>query len=248
MTESKSQVSSFWHGGKLPPYCWLSLKSFIDHGHAFTLYCYREVEVPAGVKIGDAESILPQTSIFYQQKGFGAGRIGGFTDLFRFKLLAEQGGWWVDTDVVCLSPTLPDQDMAFGWESEDLIGTAVLKLPRGHPLALELFQAAQRTVQWRGADFEWGEIGPRLLTQLVRDTKRLPIAAPTRSFYPTHWREANLVLLPEFTEHLIERTKTSFFLHLWNEVFRNSGVDIWERPPEGSYLSLLFARHGAARS
>ena len=39
----RTEFSSFWHGGELPPHCRACLKSFIDHGHSFT-----RVPLPTG--------------------------------------------------------------------------------------------------------------------------------------------------------------------------------------------------------
>src|SRR5947208_2583766 len=131
----RTEFSSFWHGGELPPHCRVCLKSFIDHGHTLTLYCYRDVDVPAGVQVRDAEEILPRTDIFSYERGPGKGSISAFSNVFRYKLLAERGSWWVDVDVLCMSDKMPAQAVAFGWESEEALGTAILKLPIGHPLA-----------------------------------------------------------------------------------------------------------------
>src|SRR5262249_54280435 len=44
-----------------------------------------------------------QDKVFvYQAEGFGKGSPSAFSNYFRYKLLAEKGGWWIDTDVVRL--------------------------------------------------------------------------------------------------------------------------------------------------
>jgi hypothetical protein len=132
-------VNSFWHGPSLPPNSWLCLKSFIDRGIAVFLYCYEPVEVPPGVELRDASQILPSSRLFAYRTGPGLGSVAGFSDLFRYKQLLERGGWWIDTDVLCLQPTLPSQEVVFGWETEHVLGTAVLKFPRGHRLVEKLY-------------------------------------------------------------------------------------------------------------
>jgi hypothetical protein len=238
------EFSSFWHGGEFPPHCWICLKSFIDHGHNLTLYCYRDLGVPAGVQIRDAEEILPATSIFYYEKGPGTGSISAFSNVFRYKLLADRGGWWVDVDVLCMSDNLPEQDIAFGWESEQALGTAILKLPIGHSLSTQLFRSAMDIVTKRGSELEWGEIGPRLFLRLVSECGLLSLASPVSVFYPIEWTEAHLMLLPEQCDALLERTTKSSFLHLWNEVFRRGNFNL-SKPPAGSFLSSIFARYSS---
>jgi hypothetical protein len=242
MSNYRTEFASFWHGGELPPHCWICLKSFIDHGHGLTLYCYHDIEVPAGVQVGDAEEVLPKTSIFYYENGPGAGSISAFSNIFRYKLLADKGGWWVDVDVLCMSDGLPQQDIVFGWESEQALGTAVLKLPLGHSLSAQLFRSATEIVTTRGSELEWGEIGPRLFLKLVSESGLLPLASPISVFYPIGWPEAHLMLLPEHRDTLLERASKSTFLHLWNEMFRRGNFDL-SRPSTDSFLSSIFARY-----
>ncbi len=239
----RTEFSSFWHGGELPPHCRACLKSFIDHGHSFTLYCYREMEVPAGIQLRDAAEILPATGIFYYEQGPGKGSIGAFANTFRYKLLADRGGWWVDVDVLCMSDNVPEQDIAFGWESEEVLGNAILKLPIGHPLSEQLFRSAMEIASQRGSKLEWGETGPRLLLRLVSEGGLLSLASAASVFYPIRWTEAHLMLLPEHRERLLERTTNCTFLHLWNEVFRRGNFDL-SKPPAGSFMSTVLARYG----
>ena len=42
-------VTSLWVGGELPLMSVLCIKSFLDHGHAFQLFSYRNYDnIPAG--------------------------------------------------------------------------------------------------------------------------------------------------------------------------------------------------------
>ena len=92
---------SFWLGNVLSPYEKMCIRSFIDHGHTFHLYTYSsQLEVPDGVELKDAAELLDLSEYFTQNKGVGTGSHAPFSDLFRYKLLAQRGGWWVDTDVV----------------------------------------------------------------------------------------------------------------------------------------------------
>ena len=50
----------------------LSACSFLAHGHSYHLYVYSEVKnVPAGVRIIDANEILPNKDIFISGGGAG---------------------------------------------------------------------------------------------------------------------------------------------------------------------------------
>lgn len=55
------RFQSFWHGRPLSAYEQLALRSFLDLGHEFVLFTYdAELEVPAGVRVERAESVLPR--------------------------------------------------------------------------------------------------------------------------------------------------------------------------------------------
>ena len=73
------------------------MASFLAHGHDYHLYRYGDLEdVPTGVKIKDANSVIPESDIFTYDGGSHA----GFADWFRHKLVCQTGQFWVDTDIV----------------------------------------------------------------------------------------------------------------------------------------------------
>jgi hypothetical protein len=106
---------SFWHGEALSPYELFCLKSFIACGYAVDLYTYDvNLVVPAGVRVCDAAELASRDEVFvYQSEGLGKGSPSAFSNYFRYKLLAEKGGWWIDTDVVCLTDRIPVVDEFF---------------------------------------------------------------------------------------------------------------------------------------
>lgn len=98
-------IQSLWIGNRLSAMERLAIQSFLANGHDFHLYCYNDVEgLPAGTVVRDGNDILPESRIFAYADGFAKGSHAAFSNHFRYKLLLERGGWWVDTDVVCLRP------------------------------------------------------------------------------------------------------------------------------------------------
>lgn len=236
-------IRSFWHRGPLPVRTWLCLKSFIDHGHRFVLYSYDEPRVPPGVLLLDARTILPESDVFLYATGPGQGSVAAFSNVFRYKLLWEYGGWWVDTDVLCLDRPLPENEMAFGWESDAALCNAVVKLPRRHWLAERLYDRSNEILKTRKDKLEWGEIGPRLFKQVVVEADLVDHALPKNTFYPIHWDEFDLMERPEDLACVQARVKESTFVHLWNEMRRRSALDPSALPAEGSYLSHMCIKH-----
>jgi hypothetical protein len=83
----------------------LCIKSFMAHGHNFHLYTYTPVTgVPEGCIVKDGCEILGSDMIFTYPNGPERGSYGGFANMFRYKLLFDRGGYWVDLDIVCLKP------------------------------------------------------------------------------------------------------------------------------------------------
>ena len=98
-------INSLWIGRPLGLIEQLSIASFLRNGCEYHLYCYEKIEgVPAGAIVRDASEILPASEIFYYSHGLGKGSVAAFANLFRYKLLFKRGGWWMDTDMVCLRP------------------------------------------------------------------------------------------------------------------------------------------------
>src|ERR1041385_3961243 len=101
-------IQSLWIGPRLSAMERACLASFLRHGHEVHLYTYNDVDgVPPGVIVRDGSEILPPERIFsYREHD----TVSGFSNFFRYKLLSERGGWWVDTDVICLEPFTFDGD------------------------------------------------------------------------------------------------------------------------------------------
>ena len=237
-----ARFQTFWHGSPLSPYQQLCLKSFVDHGHELTLYSYNSIEVPAGVELRDAAEFFPRDRVFFYSSGPGAGSVSAFSNLFRYRLLHDNGCWWTDADVICLSRDVPETDIVFGWQdrSHALIGSAILKFPRGHHVVAELYNAAQEL----GADVEWGQAGPDLVTQVLKQHALEHLAMDVSLIYPLAPGEAIHALMPAHRDAIREKVSGAVFLHLWNEILRRSSVLHAVAPPPGSFLSELFEKHG----
>ncbi|NKC33833.1 glycosyltransferase family 32 protein [Falsiroseomonas selenitidurans] len=234
-------LRSFWHGGPLSPYEVLCLTSFLHHGHAVELFTYDPaIRAPDGVVRRDAAEILPDTPVFAYATGLGRGSFAAFSNLFRYRLMQREPGWWVDADVLCLSPTLPEAASFFAWEAPDqaLVGTAVMRLGPGDPLTERLL-AAQDAFQ---PDQPWASGGPQLVTAAVRATGRT--AQDWRICYPWHFSRAFDVFDPAATPAVEAAVQGAQMQHLWHEMFRCGGLPKHLRPPPGSYLDGVCRRHG----
>jgi hypothetical protein len=231
---------SFWWGDTLTRYAAVCLQSFIDRGHAVDLYSFnRDVTVPAGVRVRDARELFALEDMFFYRKGRGRGSPSAFSNLFRYKLLAERGGWWVDTDVVCLARELPPFDIFFARQDENVINCAVLHFPAGHAAMIQCFDEAQRA----GREIAWGTTGPRLFTRVLDGLGMSHHALDSAICYPLPWRQALDALNPECTGTISANAASSLFFHLWNEIYRRQAIDQNVLPPDGSFLRKIAERH-----
>jgi hypothetical protein len=138
-----------------------------------------------GIHSGRTRDIVSLERILLQARR-GGRQLGGFSNLFRYKLLLDRGGWWVDTDVLCLSANLPENRYTFAWEEAGSIGTAILRLDKASQVAERLYAAAERTIQLKQESVAWGDIGPVLLTKCMAEESFEHQAPPSRCFYPLH--------------------------------------------------------------
>jgi hypothetical protein len=238
-----ARFQSFWLGNVLPPCPILCMKSFIDHGHEYDLYSYSSPSVPEGVRLLDANEILPSSEIFLYRHGTGRGSAAGFANMFRYRLLMLRGGWWVDTDVVCLSSKVPEDEVFLERESEDLICNAVLKFPKDHAFVKALYEKSREA----GKEVTWGQTGPQLITALAKQMGLWDQAEMQKYAYPIHYEDAFLPVTALGRSATYEKTRSAPFLHLWNEIFRLNGSLALHNPPDGSFLADLYRKHGVQR-
>jgi hypothetical protein len=241
--QGMARVQSFWHGRSIPHAQRLCMRSFLDHGHAYDLYSYGRPAVPPGVRVLNADEILPRSSVFCYRAGPGAGSVSGFANMFRYRLLMLRGGWWVDTDVLCLSPHVPEGDLYIEREDERTIGNAVMCAPAGHWLPTLLYERSLRA----GDRVTHGQTGPALLTSLMREAGLWHRARPPGPAFPIHYDDAFLPVTAAGRDAAYEKTRDACFVHLWNEVFRRARSMALHNPPAGSFLADAYQRHHVGR-
>ena len=238
------------------------MSSFLANGHAVLLHVYdAPAGVPEGVQLVDAATTLQRRHLFRMK---GSNSVAGFADWFRFQLLHDQGGVWVDTDVVCLKPLAYPQPEVFGWQDQNTINVAVLGLPAGHELArwmVECWHHPDRLLPYdpprrrrhkllrrlRPGDsrpyIEWGEFGPYGFTLAARHLGYERLALPYWHFYPIGYDNWHTIFDDTLRDnpHL---TEASCALHLWNEMARREpGFDKNGPFPPGSLFEQLCARY-----
>ena len=235
-------IQTLWVGNKLSTMERLCLASFVQNGHPIELYTYEEIEnVPDGVIIRDGNEILSRDMIFEYKnhKSFS-----GFSNYFRYKLLTEKGGWWVDTDVVCLKPFDFSDPLIFCSEEvlplgqgNTHIGSCVIKAPANNVLTKDAFEICMNK---KPEDLVWGEIGPGLVKAMVEKYNMQGFVKKPAFFCPIPG-----ILWHAFLDGSvdIQFKEETYAVHLWNEMWRRNSIDKDKDFHPNSYYEKLKRRY-----
>ena len=227
ISDDNKVIQSMWIGDKLSTMEQLAIKSFLANGHEFHLYTYDDVKgIPQGTTIKDGNEIIPKSEIFcYSSDGFHKGSVSSFSNWFRYKLLFDKGGWWVDTDNVCLKPFNFESDYVFSSEWQDdnkvkdcLINAAPIKAPKGSDVMKYCWE---RTQEIGKDNLKWGQIGPKLVRESVEKHNLTDYVRNGDTFCPVNWWVTKALV-----EGGIDKiSDDSYSIHLWNEKWRNYEID-----------------------
>ena len=186
----------------------------------YHLYTYGYISnVPDGAIVKDGREILAESRIFQYRdhKSYS-----GFSNFFRYKLLLERGGWWVDTDTICLKPfDLPDEYVFASETVEQLsyVNCGVVKAPRDSPVMSYAWSICETKESSR---LVWGEVGPKLMAESVKKLSVERFVVAPQVFCPISYRDWAAVLDPARVWSFGDDV---YAVHLWNEMWRRDGRD-----------------------
>jgi len=195
--EQDKVANSLWIGEKLLPQHLMSINSWLKHGWKYNLYIYGEVSnIPPGVNIFDGNVILPESEIWYYNKGFNKGSPSGFSNEFRFTLLNTLGGLWVDTDVVLLKDFNLDKEYIFiseRNENGEIHPTSSVIYSDSYRVNFpqkQIWSEAIDNISYRNkARVIHGETGPQLVTYLVNKYNLEKYVLSPNAFCSIGWHE-----------------------------------------------------------
>jgi len=157
---SDNRIHLLWIGNHLSLLEKVCLASFIGQGYTCWLWAYDPGladQVMDQVVLRNAGEIIPPDQVFrYSQGnefGHGKGSYAGFSDLFRYKVLFEYGGWWSDMDVICLKP-LPE-GKPYVFRKHDVLPVVgnLMKVPPRSPLMQACYQRTRHLVHSENRDW-----------------------------------------------------------------------------------------------
>lgn len=207
-------IQSLWIRGELSNNELLSIRSYLYHEHDFHLYTYEVPKnVPPKTIIKDANEIIPRTKIFKDSENSPA----GFSDWFRFKLLYEKGGWWVDLDTVCLRPFDIENKYCFSTEV-DALGPVLVNATyiKSRAKAGFLKECLEFIEKKEIKDIRFGEFGLTLYRKILLKYEIVDFIKSPEAFCPINWFDLSNLL----TQYDYTPSENTYAIHLWNHIWK----------------------------
>lgn len=212
-----------WIGIDLSGLELLTISSFLDQGYEFWLWKYDDIQtqLPEGVVVKNAAEIIPEAQIFSyknsNQWGHGKGSLAGFSDIFRYRLLYEYGGWWTDMDITCLR-RLPEKSIeGYVFRKHPklpLVGN-IMHVPAKSDLMKNCFEKAISTVDEHNTD--WFKPIQILIDEVRKQDLQKHIVD---HLAPPDWWDTIVPFM-----YSAKNVPNTPLIHWMNEEWRTRGID-----------------------
>lgn len=232
---SKIVVKSLWIGPKLSDLEILSIKSFLKCGHRMHLYTYHPIEnipkhkdllIKDGNKIIKYEELINLKSLQLP-----------FSDIFRYKMLYEKGGYWVDLDMICLKKLNFSDKFIFSSENtiqkgqfRNRKGTfqpniGILKAPRKSQFYKDVFVACVKEVNKKiKNNIQFMVILKKFITKYGYEK----YVKPPNHFCPLNWWHTKEAFYPPCCKEkygtssyeIKDILDNSYTIHMWRSIMK----------------------------
>ena len=108
MKKNIYNTANFFWEGELTIYEKTAIYSFVNNGFFVNLWTFsnskiiNQLENKNNIEIKDANLIISKKNLGKFTQNSQRNNLSSFSNLFRYKILNEFGGWWFDTDCICL--------------------------------------------------------------------------------------------------------------------------------------------------
>lgn len=220
--------STFW-SGKISLREYVCINSFLVKSHNFCVYSYEELKnLPKGVKLKDAAEIVSKEEYLLYKERL-PNLWATFSDKFRYNLLYKKGGWWVDTDIICLKKEfdIKSEDTFICYQDNKELNNAVLKFPKGDAImkfCVEHIKDWEIANNFEYKKLSWGEFGPPLVSKAVKSINRIDEAYSYKYAYPIQMKNTLDIFRKDKNKLTLNNLSDSYFSHLWNEILKRERI------------------------
>jgi hypothetical protein len=248
--EARDPIHCFWSDALPSGMAHLALRSMIRQGHPVKLYTYDDVAtmqalVPPGVMVADAGSVVPKSTYHH---ALVHSEIRYFSDIFRYAVLQEFGGWWLDVDIVLVKPLDFASEHVFstqwsGVENGHVCVGGVMRAPKGSLHMANLYALSLQRL-FSEKRVEYGAVGPLLLSEyllLSNDGNLLSSILPPTAFNAIDGSEVDLLVSESRDGFEILSDPRVSGVHLWGKMWDERGLRLDSVPDESvaGYLKKL---------
>lgn len=195
--ENIETIHAIWLGDCLPPLAHVCIDDWRKQGYKYRLWLETDSKIKSW--IGGCE---------FAQKCYDKGLYAFVTDYLRLKILAEEGGLYLDTDVTIDKnpfPLFKQYDFCVGYESECQVGTAIIYANKKSTHLASLIDFYENEIM--GSELY---MGPDIMTYIIeKDVQNNKLKVFEQTFFYDYSGE-KISYLPNPRRYM-----THWFQHSW---------------------------------
>lgn len=245
-----SPIHYFWVGERFTAMELLTFRSCHKQQHQPVVWCYEAIHnAPPYVTLANAADLLPRETFEHYRDNLQL-PLANISDIFRYALLHEVGGYYSDTDVIIMRnlDTIPEEEFfcstfEYGWG--ECANGCFMKIKAGSQAARALVAECQlrlAEIEARGRnDIHYCHLWPFVVQKCAGE---LPVKTLGYDYFnPISWKWVKELivykkpnrkfllktkirkLLPRFEARGYGLTKNTYAIHLCNEMWKQNGID-----------------------
>jgi len=252
---SKPLAHMFWDG-PITTYQKASILSAYNAGFHVIVWSFTMHQLPPEIEQRNAEEILSRRDVSHlHYQGWHRGQSEQhreralYSDFFRAEVLDQQGGWWFDTDLLFFKSanefeSLLSKNVIAGQEPHTYFSVNNAVLAFGNKKYATLYKRYLYELGKHGGEYKWGTFGPGALNSIFNNLDMKDDVMPQNYFYPVNVGERKHLYAHSAISRKLcyEKTADSYCLHWWNSSEFNKKSGFGDKPHNGSFLGMEFAK------